>query len=141
MSAATLLKEFRHYKTALLTTYHRDGTTAVDTPVSIVLDGDSLLFRAGRESGTAARVAAHPLVDLRTCTFRGEPTGKPLRGEVRLLEGEKAVRAARMLERRHPMLRRWAMPLSDRLLRYRPLHYELRIVGDDEVESSEGWPD
>lgn len=141
MSTAALLREFRHHKTALLTTYHRDGITAVNTPVSIALHGDRLLFRAGQGSDTATRIADHPVVDLRTCTFWGEPTGTPLRGMVRPLEGDRAREAARVLQLRHPVLQRWALPLSHRLLRYQPLYYELRLVPGDEVESSEGWPD
>ncbi|GAA3989664.1 PPOX class F420-dependent oxidoreductase [Thermobifida alba] len=141
MPRTALLREFRNSRIALLTTYLDDGMTPVHTPVSIVLDGDRLLFRVGKNSSTAARMAAYPLVDLRTCTFRGEPTGAPVRGRVRPLDDGEARQAARLLSRRTPMTQRWAMPLSYRMLRYEPVHYELRLLVDDPVESVEGWPD
>ncbi|MEY9214270.1 PPOX class F420-dependent oxidoreductase [Thermobifida halotolerans] len=141
MPRTALLQEFRNHRIALLTTYLDGGMTPVHTPVSIALDGDRLLFRVGKNSGTAARMAEYPLVDLRTCTLRGEPTGSPVRGRVRPLRDGEAREAARLLARRNPMVQRWAMPLSYRMLRYEPVHYELRLVVDDPVESSEGWPD
>ncbi len=141
MSAATLLKSFHTSKTALLTTYRSDGVRCVNTPVSIVVDGPRLLFRTWEDSGKAKRLRHHPVADLRPCTFRGEPLDKPKRGAVRLLEGDDAQHAARLLGRRHPVLQRWAVPISHRLLRYRTLHYEFVPYDVDEVESLEGWPD
>ncbi|MBB6174222.1 hypothetical protein HNR23_004282 [Nocardiopsis mwathae] len=141
MSAATLLRHFHGYKTALLTTYRRDGMRCVSTPVSIVVDRDRVLFRTWADSGKAKRLRAHPVADLRPCTFRGRPTGPAVRCEVRLLDGDEEQRAARMLGRRHPFLQRWAVPISHRMLRYRTLHYELRPVGDETPRSAEGWPD
>ncbi|GAA3730054.1 hypothetical protein HDA32_006024 [Spinactinospora alkalitolerans] len=141
MSAATILKTFHREKTALLTTYHQDGMTAVDTPVRIAVDGDRVLFRAWEDSGEAERLRRHPVADLRPCTFRGDPNGLPVRGGVKPLEGGEAQRAARMLSRRHPVLQGWAVPLSHRLVRRRTLYYELCPRDDAEIESNEGCPD
>src|SRR5690606_6893253 len=131
MPGTALLHQFRHQRIALLTTYLNNGKTPVHTPASIALDGDRLPFRVGKDSSTAARMTENPLVDLRTCTFRGEPTGAPVRGRVRPLSGEEAHRAARLLARGHLITRRWMLPLSYRMLRYEPVHYELLPVGDD----------
>ncbi|MBB4935580.1 hypothetical protein F4561_006474 [Lipingzhangella halophila] len=141
MSAATLLRSFHGSKTALLTTYRSDGVRCVNTPVSIVVDGSRILFRTWEDSGKAKRLRRRPVADLRPCTFRGDPLGKPTRGEVRLLEGDDAKRAARLLGRRHPVLQRWAVPISHRVLRYRTLHYQFVPYDDGEVHSLEGWPD
>lgn len=145
MTPATLLKLFHQHKSALLTTYRHDGTDGVDTPVSIVLDGDRVVFRTWSDSGKAERLRGNPVVDLRPCTFGGSPLGAPVRGEARLLEGDDAKEAARLIARHHPMLQGWAAPLSHRLLRHRTLHYELRPIDEDghaaRVESAEGWPD
>lgn len=145
MTPATILRVFHQHKTALLTTYRSDGTTAVDTPVSFVLDGDRVVFRTWEDSGKAKRLRRRPVADLRPCTFRGSPLGVPVRGDVRLLEGDDAKRAARLLTRHHPMLQGWAVPLSHRVMRYRTLHFELRPIDThqhaERVESAEGWPD
>ncbi|RCV50961.1 PPOX class F420-dependent oxidoreductase [Marinitenerispora sediminis] len=141
MSAATILRSFQHHKVALLTTYLSDGLSAVNTPVRIVVDGDRVIFRSWEDSESANRIRHHPEVDLRPCTFRGAPMGKPVRASARLLEGAEAQQAARVLGLRQPAVQRWAVPLSHRLLRYRTLHYELRPLIVEEVESAEGWPD
>ncbi|GAA3738758.1 PPOX class F420-dependent oxidoreductase [Salinactinospora qingdaonensis] len=141
MSTAALLKAFEHYKTALLTTYQRDGTTSVDTPVRIVIDGDRVLFSTWQDSAKARRLHGYPVADLRPCTSKGHPTGSPIRGQVHLLEGAEAQRASRLLSRRHPVLQGWGVPLSHRLLRYEALHYELRPFDEGAIESAEGWPD
>ncbi|MFC7326145.1 PPOX class F420-dependent oxidoreductase [Marinactinospora rubrisoli] len=141
MSAATILSSFKHHKIALLTTYLSDGVSAVNTPVRIAVDGDRVLFRSWEDSDDAARIRHHPVVDLRPCTVRGAPTGKPVRAAARLLDGAEARHAARVLGMRQPVMQRWAVPISHRLLRYRTLHYELRPLIEEEVESAEGWPD
>ncbi|MDA8370142.1 MAG: PPOX class F420-dependent oxidoreductase [Nocardiopsaceae bacterium] len=142
MIAAALLQPFRSHKTALLTTYRSDGVTCVDTPVSIVVDNGRVVFRTWEDSGKAKRLRRHPMADMRPCTFRGEPTGKPIRGRVRLLEGKEAQQAARLLGRSHPMLQGWAVPISHRLLRYRTLHFELVPLDESaDIENMEGCPD
>ncbi|MDA2806423.1 PPOX class F420-dependent oxidoreductase [Nocardiopsis suaedae] len=141
MNTATLLKPFRGHKTALLTTYRSDGVTGVDTPVSIVVDGARILFRTWEDSGKAKRLRNNPVADLRPCSFRGEPHGPPVRGRVRLLDDAEARHAALLLGKRHPMLQRWAVPATHRLLRYRTLHYEIIPFDREEIASNEGCPD
>jgi PPOX class probable F420-dependent enzyme len=141
MISATLLRPFHGHRTALLTTYRRDGLTCVNTPVNIVIDGGRVLFGVWADSGEADRLRHHPQADLRPCTFRGEPVGRPIRGEVRLLNGADEQHAARLLLVRHPF-RRWAVPFSQRLLRQRTLHYALVPAdGSADVENMEGCPD
>lgn len=145
MTPASLLKLFHQHKTALLTSYRDDGLDGVDTPVSIVLDGDRVVFRTWSDSAKAERLRTMPVADLRPCTFGGTPLGVPVRGKVRLLHGDEAKEATRLLTRHHPMVQGWGVPLSHRLLRHRPLYFELRPVDEDgheaRVESAEGWPD
>ncbi|RNL83319.1 PPOX class F420-dependent oxidoreductase [Halostreptopolyspora alba] len=141
MSVTTLLRSFHGCKTALLTTYRSDGVRCVNTPISIVVDGSRVLFRTWEDSGKAKRLRQCPEADLRPSTFRGEPLGKPTRGHVRLLESEESRHAARLLGRRHPVLQRWAVPISHRLMRHQTLHYEFVPYDGGEVESLEGWPD
>lgn len=141
MPTATFLRSFHGSKTALLTTYRGDGIQSVNTPVSIVVDGSRILFRTWEGSGKAERLRQRPVADLQPCTFRGEPLGKPTRGSVQLLDGDEAHHAAHQLGRRHPVLQRWAVPISHRLLRYRTLHYAFVPHGNDDVQSLEGWPD
>ncbi|MFW5415487.1 PPOX class F420-dependent oxidoreductase [Nocardiopsis sp. CNT-189] len=141
MNATALLKAFRDYKTGLLTTYRADGVTGVDTPVSYVVDKGRIIFRTWEESGKAKRLGGYPFADLRPSTFRGEPRGKPVHGRVRLLTEPESRHASLLLGRRHPVLQRWAVPISHRLLRYRTLHYELVPLDTEEVQSNEGCPD
>ncbi|GAB3494266.1 PPOX class F420-dependent oxidoreductase [Nocardiopsis coralliicola] len=140
MTQATL-RPFRSYKTGALTTYASDGVTGTDTPVSYVVDGDRVLFRTWEDSATAAQLRDHPVADLRPSSYRGQPCGQPVRGRVQLLEGPEARHASLLLQRRHPVLQRWAVPISQRLLRYRSLHYALLPFDRDQIRSNEGCPD
>jgi len=142
MTAVTLLRPFRRYKTALLLTYRDDGVSPQGTPVSVAVEDGRVLFRTWEESGKAKRLSRNAAADLRPCTFTGQPRGASVRGEVRLLEGAEARRASLLLARRHPMLQGWAVPVSHKLMKYRTQHYE--FVPSDlnhDIESMEGCPD
>ncbi|GLU49832.1 PPOX class F420-dependent oxidoreductase [Nocardiopsis ansamitocini] len=144
---AAFLETLRRHRTGLLRTYLSDGTGGVDTPVSIVVDGDRVLFQTWEDSDKAERLSRNPMTELRPCTIGGRPTGPAARGEVRLLLGAKARDAAHLLQRRHPALHRWAVPLSYRLMHRRTLHYELRVVEEpgpgviDRQRSDRGPPE
>jgi uncharacterized protein len=121
------LEPFRDHKTALLTTYRRDGTP-VDTPVTIVVNGDRALFRTYDKAWKAKRLRNHPEVEVAPSTVRGKPLGPAIHGRTRLLGEDEAQHARRALARRSPFLQGVLVPLLHRLSRYKTLHYELKPV-------------
>jgi hypothetical protein len=61
---------------------------------------------------------------------RSPQTGPAIHARARLLDGDEARRAGRMLARTHPLLQGLLVPLAHRLMRYQTLHYELTPVLD-----------
>jgi uncharacterized protein len=118
------LEPFRGRKTALLTTFRRDGTP-VATPVTCAIVGDRLYFRTYDKAGKAKRLRRHPDVEVVPSTFRGAPRGETLAARARLLSGAEERVAQRALARRSPFLQGILVPLTHRLARYRTLHFEL----------------
>jgi uncharacterized protein len=86
-----------------LTTFRRDGT-AVSTPVHVVASADEAFFRTWDVSGKAKRLRHTPAVQIAPATSRGRPLGPPIPAEAHLLESEAALRAARLLAAKHPIL-------------------------------------
>jgi uncharacterized protein len=115
---------FTERRTALLTTYKRDGT-AVATPVTIAVDGDRAYVRTWDTAWKAKRMRNNPAVLVAPSTVRGRVTGATIGARSRLLEGEEAKHAARAIARRQPLLQGVLVPVAHRLMRYRTLHYEL----------------
>jgi uncharacterized protein len=111
-------------KTALLTTYRRDGTP-VSTPVTVALDGDRLFFRTYDAAGKAKRLRRDPDVEIAPSDFRGRAYAEPLAARARLLEAEETRPARRALARTAPVLQGLAVPALHTLMRVRTLHYEL----------------
>ena len=111
-------------RTALLSTYKRDGTT-VATPVTIAVDGDRAYVRTWDSAWKAKRMRNNPAVLVAPSTVRGRPTGPTIAAHARLLDGEEAKHAARALARRQRLLQGVLVPVAHRLMRYRTLHYEL----------------
>jgi uncharacterized protein len=115
---------FAQRRTALLTTYKRDGT-AVSTPVTIAVDGDRAYVRTWDSAWKAKRMRNNPAVLVAPSTVRGRTTGPSIAARSRLLDGEEASRAARAIARRQPILQGVLVPLFHKLKRYRTMHYEL----------------
>src|SRR3954469_15472986 len=127
---------FARRRTALLTTYKRDGT-AVPTPVTIAVDGDRAYVRTWDSAWKAKRMRNNPSVLVAPSTVRGRATGPTIAARSPLVDGEEATRAARRLAggapgrappataRRQPILQGVVVPLFHKLMRYRTLHYEL----------------
>ena len=111
-------------RTALLSTYKRDGTT-VATPVTIAVDGDRAYVRTWDSAWKAKRMRNNPAVLVAPSTVRGRVTGPTIGAHARLLDGDEAARAARAIARRQPILQGLLVPVAHRLMRYRTLHYEL----------------
>ena len=122
----TQITRFTDQKTILLKTFKRDGT-AVGTPVNIAVEGDHAFIRTYDAAWKAKRMRNNPRVEIAPSTFRGEPTGDPVRGHVRLLEGDEARHAAARLAVKHRLLHGFLVPLLHRMKKYKTLHYELRL--------------
>jgi uncharacterized protein len=118
---------FTKLRTALLTTYKRDGTP-VATPVTIAVDGDHAYVRTWDTAWKARRMRNNPAVLVAPSTVLGSQRGEPLTARSRLLSGDEAVRAARAIARRQPLLQGILVPLTHRLMRYRTVHYELTTL-------------
>jgi PPOX class probable F420-dependent enzyme len=115
-------------KTVLLTTYKRDGTP-VGTPVNLAVEGDVAYFRTWDTAWKARRLRNNPDATVAPSTPTGKPTGPAISGRTRLLEGEEARHAARLIAGKHPLLQRVLVPLAHRLTRKRTVHYELTPTG------------
>jgi PPOX class probable F420-dependent enzyme len=118
---------FRQRRTALLTTYKRDGAP-VATPVTIAVDGDRAYVRTWDSAWKAKRMRNHPEVKVAPSTMRGRVTGPEMAARSRLLDGDEAARAARAIARRQPILQGVLVPVFHKLMRYRTLHYELTTL-------------
>ena len=118
---------FRSRRTALLTTYKRDGTP-VATPVTIAVHGEHAYVRTWDGAWKARRMRNNPDVIVAPSTLRGRPAGAAIRARSRLLDGDEAKRAARAIARRQPILQGLLVPVAHRLKRYRTLHYELTTL-------------
>jgi uncharacterized protein len=114
-------------RTALLTTYKRDGTP-VATPVTIAVERDHAYVRTWDGAWKAKRMRNNPAVVVAPATIRGRPRGEPISAHSRLLEGAEAKHAARAIARRQPLLQGVLVPLAHRVMRYRTLHYELTTL-------------
>jgi len=118
------LEPFVSQWAALLTTYRRNGDP-VGTPVSIVVEGDHAYFRTWTTSGKMKRIRNNPEVEVAPSTALGKPTGPAIRGRVRVLKGDEATHAARLLSRKHPVMQRFLVPMAHRLRGYETVHLEL----------------
>jgi PPOX class probable F420-dependent enzyme len=131
-AAAPPLEPFVRQKTALLTTYRRDGTP-VGTPLSVAVEGDHAFIRSYEQAWKAKRMRNRPEVELAPSTARGKPTGPAIHARARLLEGTEARHAGHALASKHPLLHGVLVPLAHRLGRSktgRTVHYELVPLDD-----------
>lgn len=123
-TTAAELAGFVHQKTILLKTKKRDGTW-VGTPVSVALRGDRAYVRTYDKSWKSKRLRNFPEARFSPSTSRGKPTGREFHAQARLLDGEEARSAARLLARKYPVLHGILVPLSHKVMRTKTLHYEL----------------
>ena len=122
-------------KTALLTTYRRDGTP-VATPLSIAVDGDRAFVRSFEKAWKTRRIRNNPRVDVAPSTARGTPTGPAILATARRLDGAESRHAARLLARKHPFLHGILVPLAHRVGRAktgRTVHFELTPLDPGQV--------
>lgn len=121
------LQPFLRQGTILLHTKKRDGSW-VPTPVSIAVHDDRAYIRTYAKAGKSKRLRNFPEVQFCPSTFRGKPTGATVHANARLLDGDEARTAARLLSRKYPVLHGLLVPLAHRLMRTATLHYELNNI-------------
>lgn len=124
------LQPFVRQRTILLQTRRRDGRW-VATPVSVAVRADRAYIRTYAKAGKTKRLRNFPDVRFSPSTFRGRPTGPAVQARARLLAGDEARMASRLLSRKYRVLHGLAVPLAHRLMRTPTLHYELSEVRPD----------
>ena len=118
---------FVRQKTAVLTTFKRDGT-AVPTALSIAVAGERAYVRSFERAWKTVRIRNNPRVTVAPSTALGKPTGPAIEATARRLTGREYATASRALRRKHPMLHGVLVPLMHRLGRRRTgrtVHFEL----------------
>jgi uncharacterized protein len=108
-----------------LTTFRRTGQP-VHTPVHVVTDGSAAYFRTWDVSGKAKRLRHTASVEVAPSTFRGRPAGPVVRAEASLLSGAESEHAARLIERRHPVLHGRLIPWFHRRRGWVTQQYRLK---------------
>jgi uncharacterized protein len=129
-SPEQVLEPFIRQWAVLLTTYRRDGTP-VGTAVNIAIDGDRAFVRTPHRAGKVKRLRNNPNVEIAPSTSRGKPTGPSVRAQAKLLSGDEATHASKVLARKYRIIQGVLVPLVHRLTRSRTLHYELTPVTTD----------
>ncbi|WP_327355326.1 PPOX class F420-dependent oxidoreductase [Streptomyces sp. NBC_01304] len=130
-SPSPALVPFVKQYAVLLTSHKKDGS-GVGTPVNIAVEGDHAYFRTYGKSWKVKRMRNNPEVEICPSTMRGVQTGPEIKARVRLLDrgGEEERRARRAILRKYPVMHGFLVPLSCRIRRDRPLHYEVRVLGE-----------
>jgi uncharacterized protein len=108
----------------LLRTRRRSGDW-VGTPVNLTVAGERAYFGTPADSWKVRRLRNFDDVEVAPSTLRGRPTGPALRARARILRGDEARVAERLLVRRHPIVHRFVVPLELRLKRTTNALYEL----------------
>ena len=98
-SGYTPFEVLRDSRTALLTTFRRNGQT-VATIVEIRVAGGKAYLHTWSTTGKVKRLAHNPRVMLATCTLRGDVIGPTVEGIAQRLKGRDAERAAAARDRR-----------------------------------------
>ena len=111
-------------KTVVLETCKHDGTW-VPTPVSVVYEGDHAYFSSFDASGKFQRIAGHPQVRLTPASWRGKGLGTVVPCQARLLDGDEAEHARRLIAARSWLVHRLIVPFKRRRTGWRTVHYEV----------------
>jgi uncharacterized protein len=122
--SAPLLERLHSSWAVLLRTRKRDGGW-VGTPVNLAIAGGRAYFGTPSDSWKVRRLRNFDEVEVAPSTPRGRPTGPLLAARARLLRGDEARAAERVLVRRHPIVHRFVVPLELRLKRTSNTLYEL----------------
>ncbi|MEU3190241.1 MULTISPECIES: hypothetical protein [Streptomyces] len=120
---------FARERRVRLTTYEREGTP-FGHGAQIAVEGDRAYVRTHARARQREHIERYPEVELAAATLTGTPAGAPMKARVRELRDSEARHAAAQLARRHPLTQGFLVPLGYRLMFDRPVHYELRLVGE-----------
>ena len=129
MTGTVSLTSIARQSTALLTTFKRDGSP-VATAVHLAPHGERAVFRTWDKTWKWKRLRRNPSVTVAPCTIVGNPTGPAIAARARLLSGEEARQAARLLGSKYPILHTWLFPFLHRLMGAKTVHFELVQEGD-----------
>lgn len=111
-------------KTVLLQTRKRDGTW-VPSPVNVAFEGSRVYFHTYDASGKYKRLRNFPQVRLAPSNLRGRPTGPAVEGRARLLDGDEAEHASRLIAARFPIMHGRLVPWMHRRKGWATVHYEV----------------
>jgi uncharacterized protein len=110
-ASASMLGPLERSWAVLLRTRKRDGTW-VGTPVNLAVDGERAYFGSPADSWKVRRLRNFDEVEVAPSTLRGRPLGTAVKARARLLDGDEARAAERVLVRRHPIVHRFVVPLE-----------------------------
>jgi PPOX class probable F420-dependent enzyme len=110
-ASASMLEPLERSWAVLLRTRKRDGSW-VGTPVNLAVDGERAYFGSPADSWKVRRLRNFDEVEVAPSTLRGRPLGTAVKARARLLDGDEARAAERVLVRRHPIVHRFVVPLE-----------------------------
>jgi hypothetical protein len=126
------------YESTLVTTIVFDVSDSVVQTIHLIANPEKLIgvrevevwgLRAHLRHGLEAKAnPQQPRGGGHPCTWRGRPMGSAIRARARVLEGEEAAYAGRLLARKHPILHGFLVPLIHRLRGNETMHIELTPV-------------
>jgi PPOX class probable F420-dependent enzyme len=99
------LRAFARHKFVNLESYRRSGR-AVRTPVWFVESDGRLYVRTAEDAGKVKRIRRNRKVRVAACDYRGRLKGEWVEAAARIVEGEEAERANRLLQGKYGLLRR-----------------------------------
>ncbi len=117
-------------RTVLLTTYRRDGAP-VGTPVNVAVEGERAFVRTFDTAWKLKRIRQNPIVEIAPSTLRGKPTGPAIRARARVLDGSESEHASRAINKKHPILHGFLVPLTHRIRGNQTIHMELTPVSPE----------
>jgi PPOX class probable F420-dependent enzyme len=134
------LQTFADQKTAVLTTYRRDGTP-VDTPVNIAVEDGRAFVRTYEKAFKVRRLRRRPEAELWLASNGAAPAlvalarpkavrrvGAPVHVRATELSGAECRRAGAALARKYPLLHGLLIPRAHRLAGTRTVNLELTEV-------------
>jgi PPOX class probable F420-dependent enzyme len=121
----------------MLHTRKRDGSW-IGTPVNVAVDGDRAYFGKPAIAAKVKRLRNFADVAIAPSTPRGTPTGSFVGARARLLRGDEAIAASRLLRRKYRFVHSILVPLELRIRRTKGLFYELTDIRAADHESLRG---
>ena len=132
-----LLTPFQRTWAMMLHTRKRDGSW-IGTPVNVAVDGDRAYFGTPASAAKVKRIRNFADVAIAPSTPRGTPTGSFVGARARLLRGDEAIAASRLLRRKYRFVHSILVPLELRIRRTKGLLYELTDIRAADHESLRG---